>query len=471
MTTPTGSYQAPTPVQDETFIAKLGIISVQKTIDQDSPENRRWLSQFTIGGHDYAVEGFAADFGRPRGIDTDIYLALQKLYVEAGCPKSREVRVTTYELIKMVHCVPSAALYKRTTESLHRLWRVAFIVKRAPLVQDTPWRARVWKSETLQLLEKIGYVSVGIDYNTTVIQPKQMLRIVFSEEVADSLRAGNTHHLDWDKFMMIKHPTGRALHRLLEAHRPEDGQLNVSIDDWAAQCGILSERPSKVLQTLDQAHTDLVQVGYLQKVDVTGRGKAKSITYVYRDPNAERAAEHTAHEEHLIARLREFKLKEAVAREWVTRAPDLIEPAMAYAARYIKEKKATSSPVKSPAGLLIDVLTHPEKYDVHGEDLLPPPRALQRSEPDYHATFEQEQQELAQASPAEQWAQKASGIKVLVGKLLSSRGFDALKADCLSGHVSAVDVAAELARRVTTPAKREYLERWERSNQPMLLPG
>lgn len=72
---------------DERFVAQLGIVSIQSRIDEDNPLSKRWTSEFTIGGAQYHIEGFAADFGRPRGIDTDILLALETKFLLLGLPR------------------------------------------------------------------------------------------------------------------------------------------------------------------------------------------------------------------------------------------------------------------------------------------------------------------------------------------------------------------------------------------------
>lgn len=469
MTTPTGSYAATqSAVFDESVLAKLGLISVQKTIERNHPENNRWTSSFQIGNEEYVVQGFAADFGRPRGIDNDIYMALQTLYVGAGCPPDGVVRVTPYELIRMVHCTPSAALYERTRLSLMRLWRVGFVVHHATLKEGSPWREYLSKTVNLLSLEKSLF---GLDVESAVLMPHKEIVVTFSEPVRNSLMAGYTHYLDWKVFKLITHPTGRAIHRILSAHRPSNDELEVRLSDWAAQCGILSDRPSKVLQTLAQAHTELVKVGYLESVTVTGRGKHQSITYVYKAPEEEAPRADPA----LVALLTDLGVKKKTAQGYVLKYGPLVEQAAALARKQTAQQAETSRPVRNPGGLVVSILKDPERFQFAVEPEVTVASTAVRAQAASEVIaaaereFEQSKAALAQADFEQQWDRTHKSIRMMAGRHLSPRGWENLERDCRAGVTSALEVSEELARRPGIVQKQEYLSQWEPVHQPYLL--
>jgi len=69
--------------RDERNVARLGIISILSRID---PGVTTWQSAFSVRGRAFKVE-CAAPYGSPHGIDTDVILAIQTLFVRQGCPE------------------------------------------------------------------------------------------------------------------------------------------------------------------------------------------------------------------------------------------------------------------------------------------------------------------------------------------------------------------------------------------------
>lgn len=265
--------------KDERNLARLGIISIQARVEPSS-DTVRFVSNFEIDGRPYKVECLAPE-GRPHGIDTDVILAIQTLYVRQGCPEDGWVHTTAYELRDLTGLPDNGENYNRVRSSLSRLWATGFKVSEG----ITETSGRKWNVTTLRYIDDLRYRENDDAFGASqTLDKKHNLRIKLGLQLAESIRSRYTNVLDGRILVQLEQPPARALYRLLEAHRGTSTggkrlmQLTVSIRDWKEACGIKSDRPEIIRRTLLPAHEELLAVQYLQDVQVEGRGMKQMLT-------------------------------------------------------------------------------------------------------------------------------------------------------------------------------------------------
>lgn len=425
---------------DERFIAQLGIVSIQSRIDEKSPLSKRWTSEFTIGHSQYHIEGFAADFGRPRGIDTDVLLAIETKFILLGCPEDDQVVTTPYELMQMVSDDMSGSAYERLRNSLLRLWRVGFMVRKGDIEQGSEWVD--YLNMSLSLFQSIQFSSRGRRNDQSELRDMDAaskLVIRLSEPFAASIRAGYTHHLDRRLLAGLEQPVARALYRILQAHRPADGVLEVLLRDWASLCGIIATAPDKIRRILNPAHDELKAVGYLEDVEFTGKGSRQMVTYRFQRMNAPDPA--------LVQLLVNMRITRPMAEQLAADYPERVEATV----RYVEER-ARLGKVKSAAAMTYDILVKPEKYDL--ESQAPPSQRITASPKVPDKVLEEEraqeefaahQEQLLMLSPEQQWEANRSVIRLLSIKHIGENGLETLRQVCVKGQFSAVEIARELS--------------------------
>lgn len=425
---------------DEKFIAQLGIVSIQSRIDENSPLSKRWTSEFTIGSSQYHIEGFAADFGRPRGIDTDVLLAIETKFILLGCPEDNQVVATPYELLQMVSDDSSGSAYERLKVSLLRLWRVGFMVRKGEIEEGSQWVH--YLNMSLSLIQSIQFASRGRRDSANELDEmdaSSKLVITLSEPFAASIRAGYTHYLDRRLLRGLEQPVARALYRILQAHRPESGELKVLLRDWASLCGIIATAPDKIRRILNPAHDELIAVGYLADVSFIGKGSRQTVTYRFQRTNAADPA--------LVNMLINLRVTRPRAEQLAAEYPERVEAVV----RYV-EQRASLGKVKSTAALAYDILVKPEKYDLD-----PEPPTLPRKENSFklpdkaeveekaREEFAAQQEQLLTLAPEVQWEASRATLKLLTGKHISDKDYEVITQACLDGRMSAIDLTRELS--------------------------
>ena len=73
--------------------ARLSVISMSK----DATDEKEWVSSFQVADVYYTVKGYAYR-KRPYGVDGDLMLALQTLFVQSGCPEDNQIDVPPLQL-------------------------------------------------------------------------------------------------------------------------------------------------------------------------------------------------------------------------------------------------------------------------------------------------------------------------------------------------------------------------------------
>ncbi|WP_291431192.1 replication initiator protein A [Deinococcus sp.] len=263
---------------DELNIARLSLISVQERI----PANYRdWSVELEDGDRRYRVTCQALpEYGVPHGIDTDISAALVNLYIDQGSPDDGTVTCTPYQLLQMAGLDTSGRYYTSLDESLKRLTTTTYFISEG--WRDHP-RGR-WTNVNFRYIDRIEFTSGEAEK----LDASSVLRITLPQEISRSVRAGYIKSLDLSFMQTLKRPPTRALYRLLDAQRrdPENPDAvamayQVGLMEWAEACKIVTDRPSMAQRTLDAAHEELIEKGFLKSVEYLGRGKKKMLQYTF----------------------------------------------------------------------------------------------------------------------------------------------------------------------------------------------
>lgn len=426
---------------DELFIAQLGIVSIQKNLDMKDPSVKRWNADFEIRGKKYVING-TCDYGRPRGVDADILTALETLFVAEACPEDNTIDFNAHELLSLLEADTSSEGYERIRQSLLRLFHVSFVIEEANTSKDDAWH--LFRGRGLRLFDSFSYI--GEQRQNKGKEEKRFVResridVTLSKPFAESIRKGYTQILDQQLYKALQQPVARALYRILNAHKPQNGVLEVSLMDWATLCGISHGVPDRIKRTLSPAHKELLSNGYLKEAQYLGRGKQTTVIYIYAP--IEKA------QQSLVDMLLEVNVAKARAELLASKYPERVELVV----DYVKSRMATGK-VRSPGGMAHDILANPDKYQmvepaevIKEEQIQPNTKAYEDQKQLEH---EAEQTRLRALPFAEQWKHCQSAMRLLVKK-------DQLKA--LEGYCqthSAVDLREELTRlKLVDPAGLE----------------
>ena len=263
-------------LREDLNVTQLGLISIQRKI---SSEYTSWKVAFERAGIESEVEcNGAQKYGVPHGIDNDSYLALQELYIEQGCPENGQVAFTMYRLLQMCGLEDSGANRRMIRESLERLSATQYWISGA-------WRSHEdddWVTVGFRLIEKLAFTRSRRDSTGA-----RAIAVTLPAELTRNIRNGYFKPVSTTLMRQLGQPA-RAAYRVLDSlrhdpvlHQSKTSALQLSLMDLAQRCGIAADRPDKIRRTLEPIHTTLLESGYLQDVQITGRGKSQTVSYVF----------------------------------------------------------------------------------------------------------------------------------------------------------------------------------------------
>jgi plasmid replication initiation protein len=341
---------------EEANLARLGLISIQERI----PENyTTWTTEIERDGRVARLKcvGASDHGGVPHGLDGDIATAIIDLYIESGAPENGEVLTSAYRLLKRAGLQDTGHYYAALGKSLTRLRFAAYTASEA-WMDKTKKR---WTNVTFNYFE--GYNYTGEDHNE--IGGGSELSIKLSEPIVKSIRAKFLKPLELEFLVSLQRPLTRALYRLLDGKRYEPVTLggneplktySQSLVAWAQECKIVDQAPDRIRRTLQGAHEELIERGYLREVVYYGRGQAQTITYEYGSGDSPSNVP-----VELIRRLTKYGLKAKVANDLCQTYPP--EELQARLERF-EAILATPYTPKSVPAFLMDVIRNKDgKYD------------------------------------------------------------------------------------------------------------
>lgn len=293
----------------------------------------------------------------PHGIDNDVLLGLVNAAVLQGLPEDDTVRLSTRELLQLSGITPSARAYKNLQETLRRLQYTAYDLTDS-WYDGTKHR---WRTVSFSLISRLGAEDNTKDVsNAGQWRAETLLAIRLDDSLMSNIRAGHLLPLDTEVLSHLRQPMTRNVFRTLSFQctgASQDSVLafHVPLSIWATHLGMHELRSDSVMRALKPAHDELIKVGFLKSVDYTGRGKTRTIRYVFDNIRTVADPETVA----LLVRYnvsgsRALTLAQSYGAEGVQRAVAVLENLL---------QGSYKTKIRNRAGLLSDILENPDKYD------------------------------------------------------------------------------------------------------------
>jgi len=268
---------------DEANVARLGLISVQERIPA---EYASWEVHFLRDGQPASLtcDALPRFGGVPHGLDNDVATALIELYLEEGADEEGLIHTSANALLERAGWARNGHYYGVLRDALNRLSTASYTATNS--WYDT---RRRWITAKFHYLDEVEFSSEELSKEGMTLGRASMLRIRLSKTLVRSVRARYLKPFDTAFVRSLERPLTRALYRLLDAQRypiealhDASNRFEVGLREWAQACKIADLRPDKVRRTLESAHSELLERGYLSEVRYEGRGQKQRITYQFR---------------------------------------------------------------------------------------------------------------------------------------------------------------------------------------------
>lgn len=427
----------------EANVARLGLISIQERIPSDFT---RWEVEFEVDGRVGQLSCFSpSEYGGvPHGLDGDVANALIDIFIEQGSPDSGVVTTTASQLLLRAGLHNNGHYHRILTDSLRRL-------KQATYTMSHAWRdheQQRWTSGTFSYV--LSYEVTSTERDT--VTAGAVLSVTLARQIVKSIRARYVKPLDYGFLTSLERPLTRALYRLLDAKRYDPQDLSrslvsyqVNLLEWASECKIVDRRTDKIRRTLEGAHEELRERGYLQDILIEGRGRKQTLTYVFGAP-----AQDLAQDPELVAALVTHRVARPVARKLVETHGEA--RVRARLARF-QALMAAGYKARSPSALLVDIIRDDEeKYldpapSGEATQVVRAPRpAAPPSDPDEE---ERERQAAFQALSLEQQADQAlATLQLLLKHRLDTMQYAQVRSALVEGRADAGMVVKVVTRAV-----------------------
>lgn len=348
----------------ELDLSRAGIISLQRSLPG---ENTSWQVEYTVGVMRYQVTGNARH-GRPHGIDNDVMLALQTLFLRAGCPEHGRIDTTASAILDLFTASRGGSYYALLRESLLRLAGTNWT-----MIQST-WneRTRRHQGETsthalFQLTLSDWASGESRPFEGRELQAASRIRLKLDDALAASIRAGFFLILDAELLARLAHPNARNLYRVLQGHRVQaDGslaaELRLQVGEWFKACGLEAERTDNARRLLAAAEQRLLAEGFLQSAQYAGRGRQGTVQYTFLGvPLPE-----------LVERLLAHRVSRPVAESLAADHPERIDPAL----RVVDARLAEGWKPRNLGASVVDAVRNPAKWGYALPSSRPPPASL-----------------------------------------------------------------------------------------------
>ncbi|WP_295823175.1 replication initiator protein A [uncultured Deinococcus sp.] len=194
------------------------------------------------------------------------------------------------------------------------------------------------------------------------LKADSLLEIILDSDLAASTCGGVIRPLDLQFLRKLSQPLPRLLFRVLSEQRhphdqPPVGSYQVSLRVWGQHLGILDDRAYRICRTLDPAHTQLIDQGFLGSVDDLGRGETQEVIHAFAElalPPANPEA---------VSLLTQRDVSHAIS----------VQLAAESGHEHVKQQVAKFDALlaggyraRNRAALLVDVMRNPSKYPESG---------------------------------------------------------------------------------------------------------
>lgn len=248
--------------------------------ETESGQLRRVERRWVVGGSER--------YGLPGEKEQDVYVAILELISRnGGVPEDGVLSFSLYELLRIMGDEDSGQLYINLKRALRTLSRTTVESHRAFFSA----RSKQYISDEFQLFTLSWAETEDLDGNRVKDRHELLLHPYFVESYNDDY-AGK---LDTELYWSLKRATSKRMFRLLDhyaAERREGGSRfwEVDLRDLQGLMPLQGSTPAKLKETLNKAHEELLECGYLAKVEYTerklpsvGRGpKRKQVIVKYR---------------------------------------------------------------------------------------------------------------------------------------------------------------------------------------------
>ena len=319
----------------------------------------------------------------PHGIDADTMFALTALYVIAGQPQDGFITTNGAELCSIIGIPRSKNIYDRLQESLYRLLTVSIHVFEAwATTQKNGTKA--WQNKSFGIINSLH--EIGLDESSNAkpgtFRSTTMLKIGLSPELIDSIRDGHIRSVDLDFYSKLEQPLSRLLYRTLEEQKYQNNnpsEFNIPLSEWGNHLGLRNIvrdenksvvtvkvqkkyevpktspfRPDKIRRTLEPAHEELRQKGYLAKVEYVGRGQNQNVYYGFNINPIQNPVDS------IVVGLLTHRGMTLKTAELHVRTHG--ENAVNRAVAVFDARQQSGYTIKNAGGLMSDILTNPDKY-------------------------------------------------------------------------------------------------------------
>ena len=340
--------------QIERNISRLSLIAAVNRVPTSATAWVRELQIDTLG-----IQRIECKSGRdqviPHGTDNDLLVGLINAYVQQGMREDRLVRLSVAELLNLAGLEPCGSNYRATEHGLDRLNSAVFAV------YDSWWdnTHHQFTETKFHIVERYRRTD-RYEKQTEIgqFQATNLLEMQLAPEITNSIRSGYLRVLNPEIYHRLKQSLARTLYRTLEEIRTPVGatpvkQYSVLLGDWGSHLGLQSSATDKIRRSLEPAHDNLLETGYLQAVEYQGRGRTQVVVYSFGElaPAASAAS---------IALLTTRGVGHERA---ITYAQTHSVETLQQAAQKLDDIVARSrKKVSNPPGLLLDIIEHPEKY-------------------------------------------------------------------------------------------------------------
>ena len=228
-----------------------------------------------------------ADIGLTRGSDNDFLVALINIYIDNGCPEDGVVVTSAYALLKAAGRRTGGQYYLSLSQSLERMLNTTFNI-------TDGWfdvgKGR-YKTASFRIIDNLTRTHGEPEEGQIILDRKSALRIRLNEEITRSIKSGYIKQLDMEVYHGLRSVGSRALYRHLDVYlheaeqRGEQKTLQISFEltRLAGNCGLIGKRTDHLRSTIEAMCQPLVEIGYLQRVDYTGRGAKTKVHFTYNN--------------------------------------------------------------------------------------------------------------------------------------------------------------------------------------------
>ncbi len=221
----------------------------------------------------------ADKFGLPTATDDDVVLGLIRLTMDRGF-RERKIYFTRYELLRILRWSTEGRSYGRLTKSLDRLSGVR--IRATNSFFDNSSKA--YQTCNFGIIDAYEINDERANGEKRGEGTKSFF--IWSEALFDSFRSGFIKKLDMDLYLSLRSAVARRLYRFLDKHFYYRATIERPLLVLAYEKLGLSRNYtylSQVKQQIEPACEELVEKGFLERVDYSGYGNDTYIRFVRKD--------------------------------------------------------------------------------------------------------------------------------------------------------------------------------------------